>query len=87
MPQLVRYIDDIAAERAGPVLLLRFGDLESIMSAAIRAKRQEVLARLDQEGVGYEPCGAPRDSGWLSYIGDVALEVRYEPGEPEYERV
>ena len=86
MPQLVRFIDEIARERAAPVLLLEFSDGLGMM-AADRAKRQEVLDRLDAAQIAWEACGPPANSGWLSYLGHIALEVRYEPGGPAYEAV
>ncbi len=85
MPQLVRNVDEIAGERGVPVLLLRFGDTETFMSPPIKRKRQAVLSQLDQDGYAYEPCGAPEGSGWMTYLGDVALEVAFQPGGAAYE--
>ena len=87
MPQIIRDIDDIVAERNEPVLLLRFGDLETLMSGTIRRKREDTLARLDREGYAWEACGPPKGSGWLSYLGDVALTQAYSPGELRYEQL
>ena len=85
MPQLVRTIDEIADERGGTVLMLRFGTIETFMSEAIKRKRQAILNQLDLDGYTYEPCGPPEGSGWMTYLGDVALEVVFEPGRAAYE--
>ena len=85
MPQLIRTIDDIAAERDRHVLFVRFGSPFPPLSLNLTAKRMEVLERLGAEGYAYEPCAPPPASGWLSYLGDVALEICYEPGEARYE--
>ena len=85
MPQLVRNINEIADERDGTVLMLRFGDTETFMSAPIKRKRHVILNQLDQDGYAYEPCGAPLGSGWMTYLGDVALEIAFQPGGAAYE--
>ncbi len=85
MPQLIRTIDEIADERHETVLMLRFGTCETFMSAAIKRKRQAILNRLDRDGYAYEPCGAPLRSGWMTYLGDIALEVAFQPGDAAYE--
>ena len=85
MPRLVRTIDVIAAERGSPVLFLRFGDIETFNSNRLKAKRNAILKRLDDGGYAHEPCGPPPSSGWMSYLGDVALDVPYWPSEPRYE--
>ena len=55
------------------------------MSAPIKRKRHVILSQLDRDGYAYEPCGAPRDSGWMTYLGDVALEAPFQPGDAAYE--
>ena len=66
IPQIVRDIDAIAAERGGSVLFLRFGCNFPLPLRDVSAKRQRTLERLDTAGLNYEPCGPPSASGWLS---------------------
>ncbi len=65
--------------------MLRFGDTETFMSPPVKRKRQAILNQLDQHGYAYEPCGAPQGSGWMTYLGDIALEVAFQPGDAAYE--
>ncbi len=65
--------------------MLRFGDVETFMSPPIKRKRQAILSQLAQDGYAYKPCGPPEGSGWMTYLGDVALEVAFQPGDVVYE--
>ena len=89
MPLIVEDIDAVARRLGRPVLMVRFGQsvVDWVRDTAVKAKREEFLRRLDREGVAWTPCGPPESSGWLSYLGDIYLDLAYTPGEPEYERL
>jgi hypothetical protein len=89
MPQLIEHIDAIARQKGRAVLYLEFHpDQWRRYRFEDDAMRNSVLAWLDQNQVGWQPCGPFARPGMLGpYLGQVWLDVPYDEALPEYRKL
>jgi hypothetical protein len=87
MPQLIEHIDAIARQRGRDVLYLEFHSHSAWRMYRYEADpaRDTVLAWLDQEQVGWEPCGPYASPlSMLPWLGQVCLDVPFDESLAEY---
>ena len=89
MPGLAAHIDAIARREQRSVLYLEFHPNDKDTSRRYRylddPARKQVLAWLDEHGIGWESCGPFADIQIMpSYAGQVYLDVPYDETLPKY---
>lgn len=97
MPQLIRYLDQIAREKQRDVLSIQFTDPSANpfmpdedhgADQGVERRRQQLIEWLDQNGIGWEPCGPVADPNWMrSYDGRIYVDTPYEPGAQPYQKL
>lgn len=91
--QIIRHIDHIARLKGRDVLFLEFhpsgpdGWREQFPYEA-NTNRREIIAWLDENGIGWEPCGPYANAMLIPpYRGQIYLDVPFDEGSADYQRV
>lgn len=82
MPQLIRYLDQIAIEKQRDILFVDFDGFTSHYER--RPVYRQFIAMLDANAVAWEHC-APRGS--LGDVGLVYVDVPFDENDGDYQKV
>ena len=92
MPQIIDPIDLIARKKGRDVLLVEFRNSKGQLSEfgwQRSAARRDLIAWLDEKGIGWSPCYRIWNDGLIEtpYTGEIYLDVPYELTDPRYQQL
>lgn len=91
MPMLVEHIDAIARKKGHDVVYVTFPECNILQDTPIDyedcAARKLIIEWLDANHVGYLECGGLANSGFMSYQGNLYLDVPFDEANPEYQKL
>lgn len=86
MPQVIEHIDKIARDKGRGVLFLRFDrDIFDNDEWETWHQRNELIDWFKRKNITVSECGdIAKDSGYISYRGQLYIDVPFDESSPEY---